>query len=81
MAVIWVKPFVIAYRHRRYRFTHVGTDVLGPGRTDLSLKFRVTRLPRWQFWRGWYDPRCAPDEFPYMNLDTARHRYLVLNRA
>jgi len=57
MAVVWVKPFVITYRHRRYRFTHVGTDVLGQNRTDLSLKFCVTRLPWWQLWRGWYGRR------------------------
>ena len=52
MAVVWVKPFVVAYRHRRYRFTHVGTDILGPNRTDLALKFRVDRIPWWQFWRA-----------------------------
>jgi len=52
MGVIWVNPFVIAYRHRRYRFTHVGTDILGPNRTDLALKFRVDHIPWWQFWDG-----------------------------
>lgn len=61
MGVFLFKPYYIRRRLCRWYVsageTHPTSYPVVPGAQTFTITVRLTRVPWWQFWRGWYGRR------------------------
>jgi len=56
MGVFLFKPYYIRRRLTRWQI-HSGETHRVEGKQAFTITVQITRIPWWQFWRGWYGRR------------------------